>query len=74
MSARNHVGTTLQDSQLQGAMGPAKIEAKAEAHFQGDVPSDESPSATTSTGEAEQPWSTIATDGGGILQEEEDAA
>ena len=55
-------------------MGPAKTEAKAEAHFQGDVPSDESPSATTSTGEAEQPWSTIATDGGGILQEEEDAA
>ena len=73
MYARNHVGSKLQDSQLQGAMDQAKTEAKAEAHFQRDVPPNESPSATTSTGQAEQAWSTIATDGGGILQEEVDA-
>ena len=73
MIARSHFGTKLQDSQLQGAMGQAKTEAKAEAHFQRDVPPNESPSATTSTEEAEQAWSTIATDGGGILQEEVDA-
>ena len=34
-----------------------------------DVPPDESPSVTTSTEGTEQAWSTIATDGGGILQE-----